>query len=74
MPWINPLFWNMCALFQNEFNPDNAAVSDLDTGTLASNYRWTASAGLALAYIIVIAVVHKILTYICMRRIKFSEV
>jgi hypothetical protein len=74
MPNINPLFWNMCALFQNEFNPNNEAVALLSIGTLASNYGWTASSGKALCFIVAIAAAHKVLTYILMRRIKFNKV
>ena len=37
-------------------------------------FKVTASAGMALLYIVVIAATHKILTYLCIRRIRFSEI
>lgn len=77
-PWfewgtvLNPVFWMLNALFQNEF-AGNSALDGVDQGALEATYGWGASAGAALSGIIAILVVHKVLAYLGMRFVNHSS-
>jgi hypothetical protein len=78
-PWfewgtaLNPLFWMLNALFQNEFD-GNRALDGVDKSALEATYGWGASAAEALCGIAAIIVAHKVLAYVGMRFVNHSSV
>jgi hypothetical protein len=77
-PWfewgtmLNPVFWMLNALFQNEFD-GNQALDGVDQAALEATYGWGASATKALLGIVIILVVHKVIAYVGMRFVNHSS-
>lgn len=73
--YINPLFYTMETMFKNEFFRSNPALWALDIDQLADTYGYTASGiGETFLYLVATIAVHKAISFLSMKFVRFSLV